>query len=314
MALVVCAAIAYLAVRSNVVWLETYTIVGIYALLALSVGLSYGQVGILSVAQAAFASIGAYSAAILTARYQFPPIVGLFGALVLPVLVAYPLARIVTGLSPLALAIATLVFGQAVDIMLRQGGSFTGGYIGLSGIPSLPYFGTPGAYALLTWGVVALVVFLYENLLATAYGRALATIRSDALRATADGVSIVHLRSAVLALSASIAGVAGWLYAHHITYVGPDSLNPSISLSVLLMAVIGGARTVLGPVVGAALLTIALTVLPAQEMQGMFYGATLILVLLLAPTGLLGAVPPIAVMFRRRANTTPVMDLERKQA
>lgn len=150
--LIGCAVTAYLLVRDDVSWLDTYTIIGIYALLALSVGLSYGQAGILSVAQAAFASIGAYATAILTARYNLSPAVGLLAAVVVPALVAYPLARVVTGLSPLALAIATLVFGQAIDVGLRQGGDFTGGYIGLSGIPAVPYFSSAGTFALLTWG------------------------------------------------------------------------------------------------------------------------------------------------------------------
>lgn len=274
-------------IRTHAVWLDTSVVIAIYSLLALSIGISYGQAGILSVAQAAFASIGAYATAIVTVRYHLPAVGGLFLAVVLPALVAYPLARLMSQLSPLALAIATLVFGQAVDIGLREGGNFTGGYIGLSGIPPLPFATNLLQYHLLSWFAVLVVTALICNLLDSGFGRAVNTLRSDTFRAVADGVNVPHTRSAVLALSASVAGLGGWIYAHHITYVGPDSLGPTTSLSVLLMAVVGGAQTVLGPVVGAALLTLIFKFVPSQEVQGMFYGSALVAVLVLSPGGIL---------------------------
>lgn len=277
-----------LLISGNTVWLDTSVVIAIYSLIALSVGISYGQAGILSVAQAAFASVGAYAAAIVTTRYDLPAVFGLVLALVVPPLIAYPLARLVTRLNALSLAIATLVFGQAVDIILREGGDFTGGYIGLSGIPPLSIASTLLQYHFLSWGVVLVVVILLSNLIDSPFGRATSTLRSDTLRAVADGVNVPHVRSVVLALSASVAGLGGWLYAHHIAYIGPDSLGPSVSLSVLLMAVVGGAQTVLGPIVGAALLTLLFKFIPSQEVQGMFYGGALIAVLVLSPNGLLG--------------------------
>jgi branched-chain amino acid transport system permease protein len=277
-----------LLISGNTVWLDTSVVIAIYSLIALSVGISYGQAGILSVAQAAFASVGAYAAAIVTTRYDLPAVFGLVLALVVPPLIAYPLARLVTRLNALSLAIATLVFGQAVDIILREGGDFTGGYIGLSGIPPLSIASTLLQYHFLSWGAVLIVAILLGNLINSPFGRAASTLRSDTLRAVADGVDVPHVRSVVLALSASVAGLGGWLYAHHIAYIGPDSLGPSVSLSVLLMAVVGGAQTVLGPIVGAALLTLLFRFIPSQEVQGMFYGGALIAVLVLSPNGLLG--------------------------
>jgi branched-chain amino acid transport system permease protein len=285
--LLACVLLVTLLIHDRVVWLDTSVVIAIYSLLALSVGISYGYGGILSVAQAAFASIGAYATAIVTVRYGLPSPLGLALALVLPALVAYPLARLMSRMSPLALAIATLVFGQAVDIGLREGGDFTGGYIGLSGIPTLPFAPSLLAYHGLSWLAVLLVAFLLCNLTDSAFGRAVSTVRADTFRAVADGVDVARVRSTVLALSASVAGLGGWLYAHHITYIGPDSLGPSVSLSVMLMAVVGGARSVLGPIVGAALLTLIFKFVPSQEVQGMFYGGALIAVLVLSPGGLL---------------------------
>lgn len=285
--LLIILAVVTLLIRDRAVWLDNSIVIAIYSLLALSVGVSYGQAGILSVAQAAFASIGAYATAILGVRYHIPAVLGLALALLLPAVVAYPLARLTSRLSPLALAIATLVFGQAVDIVLREGGDFTGGYIGLSGIPSLPFAPSLLLYHVLAWFMVLIVVVANSNLRDSGFGRAVSTLRADTFRAVADGVDVPHVRSAMLALSASVAGLGGWLYAHHITYVGPDSLGPSTSLSVLLMAVVGGAQTVLGPIAGAALLTLIFRFIPSQEVQGMFYGSALIAVLVLTPGGLL---------------------------
>lgn len=281
---------ATLLIKDNYLWLDTSVIIAIYALLALSAGLSYGLAGILSVAQASFASIGAYATAILTIRHGISPYVSLILSLALPALIAYPVARAVNRLSPLALAIATLFFGQLVDLAIRHGGEFTGNYIGLSGIPFLPGLSAPLTFHLVSWGIVCVVAFLYANLIDSAWGRAMATLRYDSLRAAADGVDVPRMRTVAFALAAALAGLSGWLFAHHAAYLSPDSLGTSQSLSALLMAVIGGAQFVLGPILGAAVLTILLGMLPGQELIGMFYGGLLIVVLVAMPRGLIGAV------------------------
>lgn len=269
-------------------WVDNAIMAGIFALMALSVGVCYGQAGILSMATAAFASIGAFGTAILSTRYGVSPWLGLVFAVLAPMMVAYPLARILTRLSPLPLSIATFLISGLVEIAIREGGDFTGGFIGLSGIPGLPGINGTQSMLVLVWAVVLLVVFVYANLMGSTYGLAIRTARHDPLRATADGVDVPHLLANTFALSAALAGLAGWLYAHHLTYIGPDSLTTHMSISVLLMAVIGGAGTLLGPVLGAAVLSLLTLYLPAAETQGMFYGAILLLVLVLVPDGLMG--------------------------
>jgi len=284
---------------------DTGTVIAIYALIALSVGVTYGMSGLLSVAQASFAAIGAYITAILTSAYDWSPWLTLPLASLLPAAFAYPFARAVTRLSPLALAVATLMFGYIFDIAVREAGSVTGGYIGLSGIPPLPGFESNLAYYLLSWGFVLLAMALYASMRASHIGTALRTIRADELRAAADGVDVAHLRRLAMSVGAAFAGVAGWLYAHHLSYVGPDSLNPMLSLSALLMAVVGGARNILGPVLGAVLLTLMLKVVPAQESLGMFYGGALILCLLVAPEGIAGLAEQLARWRRKRGTEEP---------
>lgn len=103
-------------------WLDNSVMIGIFSLLALSVGLSYGQAGILSMATAAFASIGAFGTAILGTRYGISPWFGLGFAVLAPMLLAYPLARVLTRLSPLPLSIATFLVSGLVETAIREGG------------------------------------------------------------------------------------------------------------------------------------------------------------------------------------------------
>lgn len=269
-------------------WIDNSILYAIFSLMALSVGLSYGQAGILSIATGAFAAVGGYGSAIAAARYGVSPYVGVLIAVALPMLLAYPLARAVTRLSPLPLSIATLVLGSLIEIGIREGGDFTGGYVGLSGIPPIPIASTPFAMHLLAWSCVIVVVALYCNVTDSAFGRAVNTARSDALRAVADGVNVPAVLARFFALSAAVAGLAGWLYAHNLSYLGPDSLNVGTSLQVLLMAIVGGVRKPLGPVIGACVLLTVSLHLPAAESQGMVYGAALIAILVLTPHGLIG--------------------------
>ncbi|WP_248592766.1 branched-chain amino acid ABC transporter permease [Thermobifida alba] len=279
--------------------------VAVFSLLALSVAASYGQAGVLSVAQAAFAALGGYATAIATTRWDLPVLAGLAAAVAVPVLVAYPLARLVSRLSHLALAIATLVFGEIVVILLREGGDLTGSYIGISAIPSLPWAEDLFSYHLFAWAVVVAVTALYANLVRTSHGRSLQTIRYDVLRARADGVNVARRTAAVFSFSAGIAGVAGWLYAHHLKYLAPESLPSALSITAILMAVVGGSRYVLGPVVGTTVLVFVQNALPSEAAQGLLYGSALVVALLAAPDGLLGLARQAWTALRGRPRRRP---------
>jgi branched-chain amino acid transport system permease protein len=206
-------------------------------------------------------------------------------------------------LTPLATALATLALGSVIEIALRNMDNITGGYIGLAGIPGIGIIDTPLKYCVLVWVMICLCVLMYENLVNSPFGRALNVIRHDRTRAQADGVNVPQLLSAAFAFSAAIAGSAGWIYAHYISYISPNSLDTHTSISALLMTVIGGSGIILGPLAGTVFLDVLVRHLPAQELQGMFYGGALILILILAPTGLLGLVP--ALLARLRAYRGP---------
>jgi branched-chain amino acid transport system permease protein len=281
-------AVATPLIANNAFWIDNSVLFAIFSLFALSVGMSYGQAGILSIATGSFAALGGFGSAIITTHYGASPYLGLVLALILPVLLAYPLARVVTRLSPLPLSIATLVLGSIIEIAIREGGDFTGGYVGLAGIPPIGIADTPFAMHIFAWCCVAAVIYIYCNLLSSAFGRAVTTARHDSLRAVADGVNVPAVLALFFGISASVAGLGGWLYAHNLSYLGPDSVNIAVSLQVLLMAIVGGVRKPLGPVIGATLLLLIVSQLPAAETQGMVFGGALIFILLVAPQGLIG--------------------------
>ena len=299
---ILCLMIALPIVTRNAVSTDSAALLGIYSLLALSVGLSYGQAGVLTMSQGAFASLGAYAAAISTTKFGVPPFVDILPAIAVPALVAFAVARLVTRLSPLATALLTLSIGSVIAIAIRSAEGITGGYMGLAGIPGLGPISTPAAYAWLAWAMVAATVLFYENLVHSAYGRALNVLRHDHARAMADGVDPPSLISAAFAISAAIAGAAGWLYAHYISFISPESLDTHLSITALLMAVIGGAEFVLGPILGTLVLDSLTRLLPAAELQGCYYGAVLIAILLLARRGLLGLAQTAIARLRATGN------------
>jgi branched-chain amino acid transport system permease protein len=298
-------------IANNAFWIDNSILFAIFSLFALSVGMSYGQAGILSIATGSFAALGGFGSAIISTRYGASPYLGLLLALVLPVILAYPLARVVTRLSPLPLSIATIVLGSIIEIAIREGGNFTGGYVGLSGIPPIGVADTPFAMHVFAWICVAAVVYIYCNLINSAFGRAINTVRHDSLRAVADGVNVPRVLALFFAISSSVAGLGGWLYAHNLSYLGPDSVNIGVSLQVLLMAIVGGVRKPLGPVIGATLLLLIVSQLPAAETQGMVFGGALVFILLVAPQGLIGTpwwrgIGASRSAQRRRTNAAPL--------
>lgn len=290
-------AIACAVAPLNPVWLDTVILAGIFALISLSAGLSFGQAGILSMAQGGFAAIGAYATAICATRLGLPAWGGLALAIALPATLAWGLARMVTRMPELATALATLALATLLEILARNWDAATGGYVGIAGIPPVEGFSVGWRFNILVWAFVLIAVIGYENLMNSAHGRALNIVRHDRTRAMADGIAVAPLLSAMLATSGAMAGAGGWLYAHYITYMSPQSLDTYASISALLMAVVGGAGYILGPVLGTFLLSLLAKLLPAQEAQGLFYGGALIVILVAAPEGLLGWVHG----FRQRA-------------
>lgn len=287
---------------NNNTQLDTILTICTVGLIAISMGLVYGQGGMLSLAPAAFAAIGAYSTAILTTKYDMPIVAGLALAVLMPAAIAFVLARLIVRLSHLALAVATLLLSQLLSFLLASGGDFTGGYVGLYGIPSPEWMSTLRDQALVGAVLVLIATFVLIRVAHSQQGRALRAIAADSTMASSLGINVSARLSWAFCLGAAIAGVAGWFYAHTRTFLAPESLSLHMSLTVLFMLIVGGRSTILGPLLGTAVLTLLDGALPAASVRDMFYGSALILALIVFPEGLLGTRWGAALRALRRMN------------
>lgn len=252
--------------------------IGVNAMLALSIYLTL-SCGLLSLANAAFMGIGAYAAALISMQAGWPLPLALAAGGALPALVALIIGIPTLRLSGVYLAMATLGFGEVVRVIVLNM-EITGGPMGLNGIPQKTEF----------WHIAVLLLvtlFLLARLRRSKIGRAFEAIKEDEVAARLMGINVASYKLLAFTLGAAIAGVAGGLNAHYTFTIGPGNYAFENAVDILTMAVFGGTGNLIGPTVGATLLTL----LPEALRQFKDYrlavnGLILILVILYLPKGL----------------------------
>ena len=256
------------------------------------------RAGVFSVATAGMASIGAYAAAILTTRMGWHYLASLAAALVLGaavgLLLSWPLAR----LRGVFQAIATLAFVQVVMAFALYSDNLTGGAMGLNAIPTL--VGTVE-----TLIALVLVVYLMTAISATRLGRAFEAIRQNEAVASSLGVSVNFHQALAFAISGAIAGFFGGLEAFQSFTLFPATFGFPAVIAALSYVVLGGRRSVAGPIVGAAIL-LALPEIsrPLADYRMALYGAILMLVIAFLPRGIVDT-GLLALRRRRIARLSP---------
>src|SRR5699024_8957938 len=223
-------------------------IIGINIILAVGLNVITGFTGQLSLGHAAFMSIGAYTSAILTAKFNLPFVVGILlagivGALA-GVLIGVPTLR----LRGDYLAIATLGFGEIIRI-LALNFDYIGGAIGFNDIPQ---------YTNWTWIyiMVVLTVLSVSRFINSYHGRACIAIREDEIAAEAMGINTTYYKVLAFALGAFFAGIAGALHANYFYFIKPDTFGFMKSIDILVIVVFGGMGSITGSIVGAILLSV----------------------------------------------------------
>jgi branched-chain amino acid transport system permease protein len=275
-----------------------------YAFLALGMYVPLALCGCLSLAYNAYFAIGAYAVAILanvapTALWAAIPI-----AIVISMAIAACLGYATRRLSGFHLAVATMMFGIAVHTWLVHAGSVTGGATGIGNIPRLTVLSWPlGRVELTGIGIagVWLVATTIARLRRSLVGVAMRGQRDAVIAAEAAGVPTATMKILSLAIGAAIATLAGILFALMNQFVLPDSFSISVVFLVLFMPVLGGLATPWGSVLGA-LIVVAFT-LGFDFFQGpgsLTFGVLTLIVLLMAPSGLLGWAAELFRMARRR--------------
>lgn len=284
--------------------LKVLTFVGLNALVIVGLALLFGFAGQVSLGHAAFVGLGAYASAVCSVRFGWPWIVGFIAAGSLAALGGLILALPSLRLKGHYLAMATLGFGELASLAFVEAEPVTGGVDGFSGIP-FPSIGgfefrEPAALYWLVWAIVGVAVLLAANLTSLRPGRAMRALHGSELGALASGVDTTGIKVRVFVLSATLAGLAGALYASVVGFVSPSVFTVGSSVTFLAMAVIGGTGSLAGPLVAAAALTLlqyldALipgisrdTARIVQSFQEDVYGMSIVLVVLLAPRGVSG--------------------------
>ncbi|CAN5583346.1 branched-chain amino acid ABC transporter permease [soil metagenome] len=252
---------------------------GTNALLALSIYLTL-SCGLLSMANAAFMGIGAYTASLLTmlAGASFP--VALTGGMAAPALVAFIIGTPVLRLSGVYLAMATLGFGEVVRVAILNTEDWTGGALGLNGIPQLTQW----------WHVLAAVVITLAvlwRLRKSKVGRAFEAIKEDETAAGLMGVDVNRYKLVAFVLGALIAGLAGALNAHLTFFIGPNEYGFDRGVDILTMTVLGGIGGLTGPVLGSLILTLLPELLRGlKDFRLVVNGLILVVITLFLPKGL----------------------------
>jgi branched-chain amino acid transport system permease protein len=286
----------------------------IFALPAIGLSLLMGLAGQVSLGQAAFFAIGAYTHAILLQKFEMPGTVaavgGVIAAMLAALLVGLPMLR----LRGHYLALATLGLGFIVMIAVREW-DFTGRTTGIYGFGRPEVFGIPiDNNGLFFWFVAPFVLIglvLALNLTRSRAGRALSAVNDSELAAESLGVNTYALRVKVFTLSAGFAGLGGVFYAYQVQIVSPQVAEFHVSVELLLMVVIGGLGSVWGAIAGAFIVELLSeglrdlipAIIPGAtgEVQLIGYGLVLILVILLLPGGLYQAVRTAWAAIRRRS-------------
>ncbi|GAB3350455.1 branched-chain amino acid ABC transporter ATP-binding protein/permease [Modestobacter lapidis] len=234
------------------------TNVGVYALIyslaALGLSLLMGLAGQVSLGQAGFFAIGAYTQAVLVTRYEVGALLASVAAVAVTMTVALLVGLPLLRLRGHYLALATLGFGIIVTVLATES-DFLGATSGIFGIAKPEFNGrtydSTTEYFLLLVPVVLLGLLLARNVVESRIGRALGAVNDSEVAAESLGVDTFRLRVQVFVLSAAYASVAGTAFAHWLGVVNPNTANFPLSVSFLLMAVLGGVGTVYGAVIGA---------------------------------------------------------------
>lgn len=281
---------------TNETWTTLGMMAGINVLLAQSINVLTGYAGQISLGQAGFFAIGGYASALLMMEGGAPLWVSLPVAVVLAMTVGLALAIPAGRVQDFYLAMVTAAFGLVVQVIVKQW-DLTGGFQGLSGVPApvlgnLTLFGLPlneKRYYYVIVFMVLLASWVQVNLVRSFVGRAFVAVETSEVAAASLGISPGAAKRQAYMISAALAGLGGALYGHMMAFLGYETFSLWQSAFILVMAVLGGLGTFVGPFLGA----IVLTVLPHelqifQRHQLLIYGAVLLVSYVAFPRGLAG--------------------------
>ncbi|HEV8307741.1 MAG TPA: branched-chain amino acid ABC transporter ATP-binding protein/permease [Methylomirabilota bacterium] len=300
------------ALLGNSYQLFILTTLGLTTMAGLGLNILLGLTGQVSLGHVGFYAIGAYTVAILTTTYGVGFWVALAAAALITTVVGTLLALPALRVSGPYLAMVTIAFAFIVEHGSTEWRGLTGGANGLLNIPPPAILGwsfDERALAMLVVGLTAVAMLLFQRLAGSPWGLAMRAVRDSEIAAGSIGLDSVRVRTTAFVLSAVVTGVAGAFFAPLTAFVSPSSFSLLQSILFLLVVIVGGAGTVAGPLLGSLVAVLLPEVLAGlAEYRLLFFGGLLLVVLWLAPDGIVGGLARLRG--RRPPGPAPQRDLD----
>ncbi len=270
-----------------------------YTILAASWNLLAGFTGQFSLAQQAFAAIGAYTSGLLAVNYGLSPWAAIPCGVAMAALLGLGLGRLVLRMRAIYLAIATWAFAETVHILLTAAYGITRGELGLTVPPLVEGLSPRGYYAIFVLLTLACVLAM-RGMLGSRFGIFMRAIRDDELRAESLGIDTTRIKTLVFMASSAFAGLAGAVYAHYLVVLSPPIADFSEMAKLVIMVVVGGLGTFAGPLIAAAPIQILDSYLAKYGEWDMVIFALVVIALMRTNMGGL-----VALLDKLRAATRP---------
>ncbi len=275
-------------------------LISIYGILGLSLNLIVGYTGLLSVTQAAFYGMGAYATAILLTSTEINFFMALIIGIIITAVCSFVIGLVLSKFRDDYYALGSFGFNVIIYSIFLNWQSLTRGPLGIPGIPRPSLLGF--TFSENIWFLVLSIVFLFLIYLIcrlitnSSFGRVLKAIREDEQAISVFGYRTIWYKLAIFVIGASMAAVAGSLFASYISFIDPSSFSLTESIFILAIIILGGLANNKGAIVGAICLILLPEILRfigfpsdiAAQMRQVTYGLILILLMLYRPQGLVG--------------------------
>ncbi len=274
--------------------------IAIYSILSSSLNIIAGYTGILSICQAAFYGIGAYTIAIMALKFQTPVLLNFTIAIVFSAVFSLVISVPSIRIRDDYFVITTFAFQIIIFSIMKNWVSLTGGPMGLPGIPDLEllgvHFSDKASFLGLISFIAVIIHIIILKIVRSPIGRILRSIREDEIFTASVGKNVVFYKIQIFIISSSMAALGGGLYAYYFNFVDPSSFTLMESIFILSIVIIGGSGSLRGPVAGAVFLVLLPELLRfaglpssiAANIRQILYGGLLVVFMMWRPQGFLG--------------------------
>lgn len=255
--------------------------------------------GQLSFGHSGFVAIGAYASVLSSNIFGLNILLSSALGLIAAAIVALILGWVILRLKGVYFVLVTFAFGELMRLILLDWSDVTGGANGIGNIPHIDVLGfvfdtRASFYGLAATAAILSMLFAWQ-LFRHPLGQAMDAVCDNPALAESTGLNVHRLQLVAFLIGCTIAALGGVLMARYVTFISPEAFNPSISVALITMLVIGGRRSIWGPMIGA----LVLTPLPeffrgAVQTQHIFYGAALIIILRFLPGGLVSLISQLS--------------------